>query len=107
MVLTHFIEYKIKRARIDYLYILKKHSVCIIYLILARPSFHLSPMNLKCPPRCDPVHISVQSYVSHSAVVPYTVPRQRKIAQTICRLFTNFFLTSQCLKKNSDMLFEI
>lgn len=99
MVLTHFIEYKIKRARIDYLYILEKHSVCIIYLILAGPSFHLSPMNLKCPPRCDPVHISVQSYVSHSAVVPYTVPRQRKIAQTICRLFTNFFLNFTVFEK--------
>lgn len=99
MLLTHFIEYKIKRARIDYLYILEKHSVCIIYLILAGPSFHLSPMNLKCPPGCDPVHISVQSYVSHSAVVPYTVPRQRKIAQTICRLFTNFFLNFTVFEK--------
>lgn len=99
MLLTHFIEYKIKRARIDFLYILEKHSVCIIYLILAGPSFHLSPMNLKCPPRCDPVHISVQSYVSHSAVVPYTVPRQRKIAQTICRLFANFFLNFTVFEK--------
>lgn len=99
MLLAHFIEYKIKRARIDFLYILEKHSVCIIYLILAGPSFHLSPMNLKCPPRCDPVHISVQSYVSHSAVVPYTVPRQRKIAQTICRLFTIFFLNFTVFEK--------
>lgn len=77
---------------IIYFLLLEKHSVCIIYLILARPSLHLCPVYLKCPPWCDSMHISVQCYVSHSTVVPNTVPRRGKIAQTICRLATKTFL---------------